>query len=390
MVYVPSSDSVMFPRTPVEKHLAGQHDQSSHSHGGTGGKVTASVTPREAMKVPLGASPDNEVSTTFPYVGLSEKAQGIAASISDTKITHNNPPSQYASINGGTETVATATYTDRDGTEHYMKVYEAPSADGTGVNGMVMTFSSKQELDTFSATNDKQGVHYAKGYEGSLEYGANFRSPLMTDGGLNASMIYKAGSKGKGVATAMLEFARSISPMPIFHSTLLTEDGAEFARTTKSVEKHLAGQHDQSSHSGGGGGAGKTSVSTKVTRGILDKVKENGGLSVRLTNGSEPISGFMVSRKGFGAIVDAKDFFNPEKGKKALSDYMKKHKEKLSTGKDYLGIWHNKDNGKVYFDVSMNIKDRQSAIDAGKANDQISIWDVVNFDEIATGGTGNV
>ena len=154
------------------------------------------------------------------------------------------------------------------------------------------------------------------------------------------------------------------------------------------VEKHLTGKHDQSSHSGGK--AGSTQVSSKVTRSVLDKVRENGGLSVRLTNGSEPVTGFMVARKGMGAIVDAKDFYDPSKGKQILSDYMKKHKSELSTGQDYLGIWHNKDDGKVYFDVSANIQDRNTAIDMGQKNDQISIWDVVNFEEIATGGSGNV
>jgi hypothetical protein len=38
----------------------------------------------------------------------------------------------------------------------------------------------------------------------------------------------------------------------------------------------------------------------------------------------------------------------------------------------------------------MKIGDRQSAINSGVKNDQISIWDVVNFEEIETGGTGNV
>jgi GTPase SAR1 family protein len=152
------------------------------------------------------------------------------------------------------------------------------------------------------------------------------------------------------------------------------------------IQKHMAGKHDQSTH--GHGGAGKTSVSNKITRGILDKVKENGGLSVRLTNGSEPIKGFMVSRKGMGAIENAKDFYDPTKGKKILSDYMKKHKNELSTGEDYLGVWHEGD--KVYLDVSANIMDRETAVVMGQENDQISIWDVVNFDTIATGGTGNV
>jgi hypothetical protein len=392
MVYVPPVDSVMFPSDGVEKHLNGQHDQSTHAHGGAGGKATSSTVPKEAMKVPEHGlvSKDNEISATFPYVGLTDKAQGIAASISDVNITHNNPASQWGSLNGEPETVVTATYTDRDGTEHYLKMYEGPSADGTGVHAHVMAFDTKENLEA-SFSTDSNMITYSKGYQGHIQYGANFRNPIIAGNGQNSSMIYKAVSKGKGVATALLELARSTSPAPIFHSTLLSEDGAEFAATTKSFEKHLTGKHDQSSHSGGGAGkAPKTAVGEKLTASVLENVKANGGLSVRLTNGSQPTSGYMVSRKGFGAIHPAKDFFNPEKGKQILSDYLKKNKQFLSTGKDYLGLWHNKKNGNVYLDVSMKIGDRQSAINSGVKNDQISIWDVVNFEEIETGGTGNV
>jgi hypothetical protein len=54
MVYVPPVDSVIFPSDNVEKHLNGQHDQSTHSHKGANGeKVTASTgKSKQAMKVP--------------------------------------------------------------------------------------------------------------------------------------------------------------------------------------------------------------------------------------------------------------------------------------------------------------------------------------------------
>lgn len=153
----------------------------------------------------------------------------------------------------------------------------------------------------------------------------------------------------------------------------------------KSLEKHLAGQHDQSEH----GNRAGSSVSNKLTRSVLDRVRAKGGLSVRMRDGSEPVKGYMVSRKGMSKIVADKDFFDANKGKKILADYLKEHKTELGTGKDYLGIWHNKKNHKVYLDVSMNIMSRRNAIELGKKNNQISIWDVVKLDEIETGGTGN-
>ena len=146
-------------------------------------------------------------------------------------------------------------------------------------------------------------------------------------------------------------------------------------------------EHDQSSHGNwatGGMGAG-------VADSILLRVRENGGLSVNMVDGSEPTSGYMVAKGAqYGSIVEADDFYDPIKGPKALADYMKKHKTQLGGGKNYLGLWHNTEDGKVYLDVSENIQDRERAISAGQKQDQISIWDVVNFAEIQTGGTGSV
>jgi hypothetical protein len=162
-------------------------------------------------------------------------------------------------------------------------------------------------------------------------------------------------------------------------------NAAPFIRDNEPVEKH--GTHDQSSHGNwahGGMGAG-------VADSILARVRENGGLSVNMVDGSEPTTGYMVAKGAkYGAIVDAADFYDSVKGPKALADYMKKHKAELGGGKNYLGLWHNTEDGKVYLDVSENIQDRERAISAGRKQDQISIWDVANFAEIQTGGTGNV
>jgi GNAT superfamily N-acetyltransferase len=169
-------------------------------------------------------------------------------------------------------------------------------------------------------------------------------------------------------------------------SRFLTDslDGIEIIQAN-SVIKH--GTHDQKTHGNwatGGMGAG-------VADSILSRVRENGGLSVNMVDGSEPTSGYMVAKGAkYGSVVSADDFYDPIKGPKILADYMKKHKKELGGGKNYLGLWHNKDDGQVYLDVSENIQDRERAISAGQKQDQISIWDVTNFAEIETGGTGNV
>jgi GNAT superfamily N-acetyltransferase len=164
-----------------------------------------------------------------------------------------------------------------------------------------------------------------------------------------------------------------------------TLDGIKITRA-KDVEKH--GDHDQSSH---GSWAHGVEVAPEIVRSTLERVKENGGLSVSLKDGSEPTKGFMVAKgKKFAAIVKAEEFFDEAKGAEILSSYMKQHKAEFSNSNNYLGLWHNTDDGQVYLDVSENIEDEGEAISRGRDRDQISIWDVANFKEIETGGTGGI
>jgi hypothetical protein len=153
----------------------------------------------------------------------------------------------------------------------------------------------------------------------------------------------------------------------------------------KDVAKH--GDGDQSAH----GNRYGVEVAPEIVRSTLERVKANGGLSVNLKDGSEPTKGFMVAKgKKYAAIVKAEDFFDETKGAEILSSYMKRNKADLATGKNYLGLWHNQDDGQVYLDVSENIMDENEAISRGRDRDQISIWDVANFKEIQTGGTGGI
>jgi len=165
------------------------------------------------------------------------------------------------------------------------------------------------------------------------------------------------------------------------------------------VEKHLQGQHDQSTH----GRRFNTEVAPEVVHDVLAQVAENGGLSIKLTDGSLPPDGYMVSRNSekFGTVVMASDFFNEKKGAKILGAFLIKNKAELGSGRAYLGVWHEtsktvngvtveipKDQQRVHLDVTDKIVSKKQAVSLGRRRNQISIWDVVNFDEIQTGGTG--
>lgn len=159
-----------------------------------------------------------------------------------------------------------------------------------------------------------------------------------------------------------------------------------FAYGLKPVLKH--GTHDQKTH---GNWATGITLDPAVASSIMERVRANGGLSVNMVDGSEPTTGFMVAKgRQFGRIVKAEDFYDSERGPEILYQYMKANKSDLATGKNYLGLWHNTADNQVYLDVSENIQDRERATSAGRERDQISIWDVANFAEIDTGGTGNV
>jgi hypothetical protein len=95
----------------------------------------------------------------------------------------------------------------------------------------------------------------------------------------------------------------------------------------KPVLKH--GDHDQSVLTVLGRKGFK--VAPEIVRSTLERVKENGGLSVSLKDGSEPTKGFMVAKgKKFAAIVKADEFFDEAKGAEILSSYMKQHKSEFN------------------------------------------------------------
>ena len=125
----------------------------------------------------------------------------------------------------------------------------------------------------------------------------------------------------------------------------------------------------------------------RVRGGIIDTVRREEGMSVKIDSGLQPKDGYMVARKGYSKIVSAKDFFDATKGKKILGDFLKENRERFQKDQ-YLGLWWNTKSGKVYLDITDNISDRKQAESLGKERNQISIWDVVNKVEIQTGGTG--
>lgn len=225
----------------IQKHMAGKHDQSSHAGGKGSSKVALDLPDDDDISI------HNLVSAKAPYVGLTDKAQSIAARIKAnddlvTKVIESPEDNRTTTIISRTATFSNEDYPDDVYTLEYRQILIQQA-------GATQTFS--QEVIAQATYDEKADWHVGEFYTNTLGAGGVGDSHLK-----GYSMIQHievdAKHTGLGLATAMLEFARSQSPEPIFHSSNLSQQGREFARTSKGLAKHLAGKHDQSTHGRGG------------------------------------------------------------------------------------------------------------------------------------------
>jgi hypothetical protein len=126
----------------------------------------------------------------------------------------------------------------------------------------------------------------------------------------------------------------------------------------------------------------------QVSPKVLDIIRNSPeGFSVTPA-GVIPTSGYMVSLPGHSAFLPMGALTGP--GAQAiLQNYANAHAAPLSEPGAHFGGWHDTSANHVVLDVSHNVKDRSEAIARGRAQNQISIWDVKGKREIQTGGTGD-
>lgn len=72
------------------------------------------------------------------------------------------------------------------------------------------------------------------------------------------------------------------------------------------------------------------------------------------------------------AVADTQNSFGLE-GLANVVKYVSEHSEI-----DAFGGWHNSKNNKFYFDATLIIKDLKTAIEIGRANKQLAIFDLTN------------
>lgn len=88
--------------------------------------------------------------------------------------------------------------------------------------------------------------------------------------------------------------------------------------------------------------------------------------------------GFSVSvEEGTGMIVDGKKITE-----KHILDFIEKKKHLLKNPNNIIGTWYNPEDGKTHIDVSTVVKTEDEAMEIGRANNQLAIWDFRNKESI--------
>lgn len=122
---------------------------------------------------------------------------------------------------------------------------------------------------------------------------------------------------------------------------------------------------------------------------IPARVRDDRGLTVSPSFDSEPTDGYMVAVQGHNREIPEEEFFDGDRGTRALLSWIEDNRDALSQPDAHVGLWHDTDNGEVVFDVSQRVDTLQEAERLGRERNQQAVWDVANGTEISTGGTGD-
>jgi hypothetical protein len=185
----------------VLKHLPGQHDQSTHGSGAGSGSPKLTI---------LGK---NDGTNKF----FNEKTRVVRFQ------PEGKEPKDYVLYADGADAVI---------------AYEKPT-DGTTIDGYSSFTPDKREVGHLEIARPGQGTAWRRSSE-------NDKKATVIE-----AAVMRAHQR-RGLASAMLRFHRDLYPeLETVHSDALTDQGKAWSQ----VAKHLPGQHDQSSHGGGGKGA---------------------------------------------------------------------------------------------------------------------------------------
>lgn len=124
-------------------------------------------------------------------------------------------------------------------------------------------------------------------------------------------------------------------------------------------------------------------LSPNVVRGILS-TPPGGGFTMKLHDAQAPTDGFQVAVPGHK--LD-KPLGGGASDENELHAWAAQHEGALRQA-GHVGGYNNEVTGKFEIEPSQNFQSRSHAVRAGKARNQVSIWDNAKGSEIKTGGDG--
>ena len=131
-------------------------------------------------------------------------------------------------------------------------------------------------------------------------------------------------------------------------------------------------------------GVSKIGITPPVSdKAVAAAAAARGGFSVT-PRGESPSDGHMVALQGRTMTVDPATL--RENPRAVLEHYVKSNADVFKDPTVHIGGWEH--NGLMHIDPAEHVINRGTAMNLGRARNQISIYDVKNNKEIPTGGTG--
>jgi hypothetical protein len=122
---------------------------------------------------------------------------------------------------------------------------------------------------------------------------------------------------------------------------------------------------------------------------LLEKARA-GGATINPLSRRNRLQGWAVAVRGNNDEIIDTVALEDGIGDLLMNDYVNRNIDKFG-GNKYLGLWHDKKNHELVFDVSEVFKetDVEAATKAGQDRNQKAIFNLRTWDEIETGGTGD-
>jgi uncharacterized protein len=243
----------------------------------------------------------------------------------------------------------------------------------------------------------KLNVRYPNGHVGELQF--NVKSMVQAKEGPGHKLYARMqeierGAKGRDFT------ALEASQHAALESQQRTLYGAAWSKARSDAGDFDESKHPRAANGQFGEGGGETA---KTAASLTEQAFASRGFTYR-PDKDAPKDGYIVSlppSEGFNHVIDVKEMaarstsivsFNKEVAAR-VQEHLDKAMAHLAQNGDHFfgGYVEKSDDGKpvaLHLDVNEHHADRDKAIGAGVARNQISIWDVAKGEEIKTGGTG--